>query len=230
MHTKVRDVMTRDVVTVNGATPFRDVAGLLMAHGVSAVPVVDGEGHVVGVVSEADLLRKEEFREQYYGEGYRPPARVRLRRLLQRQAGTGAAKARGETAAQVMTAPAITVREYSSAVNAARLMDEHGIRRLPVVDDDGTLAGIVSRHDLIKVFVREDEDIAREIRQDIVEGALWPQPPEVEVSVTGGVVTLAGRTGRQADARTMVRMTERVNGVLGVVDRLEWRVTTPAGG
>ncbi|MGP3960309.1 CBS domain-containing protein [Nonomuraea sp. 3N208] len=85
MRVKVRDVMTREVVSVNGGASFRDVAEVLIAHGVSAVPVVDGEGHVVGVISEADLLRKEEFKEQYYGEGYQPPLRARLRRSLSKE-------------------------------------------------------------------------------------------------------------------------------------------------
>ncbi|WP_067169041.1 CBS domain-containing protein [Microtetraspora niveoalba] len=220
MHKKVRDVMTREVASVNGSTPFRDVAEVLMAHGVSAVPVVDGEGHVIGVISEADLLRKEEFREQYYQEAYQPPLRVRLRERLGGQ--DTADKARGHTAAELMTAPAVTVRPYTSIVGAARLMGQKGVKRLPVVDDDGRLEGIVSRHDLLKVFVRGDDDIAREVREEIVEGALWADTSAVHVLVSNGVVTLRGRMERRSDARVLVRMTERVNGVMDVVDELGW--------
>ncbi|MEW9534585.1 CBS domain-containing protein [Microbispora sp. NPDC049125] len=229
MHMKVRDVMTRDVASVNGTTSFRDTAEVLIAHGVSAVPVVDGDGHVIGVVSEADLLHKEGFRAQYYGEGYRPPLRVRLRGWPAKKADE---KAGGETAAELMSAPAITVRSYTSVVSAARLMNEHGVKRLPVVDDEDRLEGVISRHDVLKVFARGNDDIAREVRDDILEGALWTDASGVRVSVADGVVTLSGSTDRHSDARILVKMAERVNGVIEVVDRLEWKdedMSAPAG-
>jgi CBS domain-containing protein len=223
MHMKVRDVMTRDVASVNGSTPFRDIAEVLVSHDVSAAPVVDGEGHVIGVVSEADLLRKEEFREQYYREDYRPPLLLRLRRQIGRTGARGDEKARAETATELMTAPAITVRPFTSVVSAARLMDEKGVKRLPVVDDEGRLEGVVSRHDVLKVFVRTDNDIAREIRDDILAGALWTDMSRVHVSVSEGVVRLSGQMTCRSDAQILVRMTERVNGVIDVVDSLEWK-------
>ena len=110
MYAKVKDVMTERVTSVDGTAPFKDVAEVLIAHGVSALPVVDGEGHVIGVVSEADLLHKEEFKERYYREGYRPPLRTRLRHRLGQGGDGGRAKAGGDTAAELMTAPAITIR------------------------------------------------------------------------------------------------------------------------
>ncbi len=223
MHKKVRDVMTREVASVNGSTPFRDIAEVLVAHEVSAVPVVDGEGHVIGVVSEADLLRKEEFREQYYREGYRPPLLARLRDLAARPGAGAEEKALGETAAELMTAPAITIRPYTSVVSAARVMAERGIKRLPVVDDEGRLEGVVSRHDLVKVFAQSDDEIAREIREEILDDALWADTSGVDVQVNDGVVTLGGTMPRPADARILVRMVERVNGVLDVIDMLTWQ-------
>jgi CBS domain-containing protein len=223
MHMKVRDVMTQQVASVNGSTPFRDIAEVLITRGVSAVPVVDGEGHVIGVVSESDLLCKEEFRDQYYREGYRPPLRVRLRDQPGRRGGSRRDRAFGETAAELMSAPAITTRPYTSVVSAARLMGEHGVKRLPVVDDEGLLVGIVSRHDLLKVFARSDQEIAREVREDLLEGPLWADTSGVHVSVSGGVVTLSGRMTRRGDVRILVKMAERINGVLAVVDRLEWK-------
>lgn len=223
MHKKVRDVMTREVASVNGSTPFRDIAEVLIAHEVSAVPVVDGEGHVIGVVSEADLLRKEEFREQYYRESYRPPLLARLRNLAARPGAGAEEKALGETAAELMTAPAITTRPYTSVVSAARLMAEHGVKRLPVVDDEGRLEGVVSRHDLVKVFAQSDDEIAQEIREEILDDALWADTSGVEVRVRDGVVTLSGTVPRAADARILVRMVERVNGVLDVIDTLTWQ-------
>ncbi|GAA0373588.1 CBS domain-containing protein [Microbispora corallina] len=229
MHMKVRDVMTREAASVNGSTPFRDVAEVLIAHGVSAVPVVDGEGHVIGVVSETDLLCKEEFRDQFYREGYRPPLRARLREQASRRGGRREDRAHGETAAELMSAPPVTVRPYTSVVSAARLMAEHGVKRLPVVDDEGRLEGIVSRHDLLKVFARSDDDIVREVREDLLEGPLWADTSEVSVSASEGVVTLAGHMRRRGDARILVRMAERINGVLAVVDRLHWDVDDAPG-
>ncbi|MEV7809076.1 CBS domain-containing protein [Microbispora sp. NPDC088329] len=223
MHMKVRDVMTSEVASVNGSTPFRDVAEVLIAHEVSAVPVVDGEGHVVGVVSEADLLRKEEFREQFYREGYRPPLRARLREAVGHGAGRSQERARGVTAAELMSAPAVTTRPYTSVVSAARLMNRHGVKRLPVVDDEGVLVGIISRHDLLKVLARADADIAREVREDIIGNCLWADLSGVEVSVSEGVVTLTGALERRSQSRVLTRMVERTNGVIGVVDRLEWK-------
>lgn len=223
MHMKVRDVMTSEVASVNGSTPFRDVAEIMIAHGVSAVPVVDGEGHVIGLVSEADLLRKEEYREQFYREGYRPPLRARLREAVGHGAARTQERARGVTAAEIMSAPAFTTRPYTSVVSAARLMSEHGVKRLPVVDDEDVLVGIISRHDLLKVLARGDADIAREIRDDVVGTCLWADLSGVEVSVENGVVTLTGSVGRRSQARVLTRMVERTNGVLGVADRLEWK-------
>ncbi|MFF5211077.1 CBS domain-containing protein [Streptosporangium sp. NPDC000396] len=224
MRMKVKDVMTTQVASVDASTPFKDVAEILIAHGVSAVPVVDDGRHVVGVVSEADLLRKEEFREQYYREGYRPPLRARLRHHLSLEGGRGRDKAYGDTAAELMTAPAVTIRPHASVVSAMRLMDEHGVKRLPVVDGDGVLEGIVSRRDLLKVFVRSDDDIAAEVREDILDDPFWAQPHDATATVTHGIVTLTGRMQHRSDAQLAARMTHRVNGVVDVIDKLEWTV------
>ncbi|WP_214412027.1 CBS domain-containing protein [Sphaerisporangium fuscum] len=222
MQKKVRDVMTRHVVSVNGSTPFKDVAEVLVHHQVSAVPVVDGEGHVIGVISEADLLRKEEFREQYYGEDYRPSLRSRLRGRFGRQGADPEDRARGETAAELMSTPAITIRSYAGVVAAARAMDVYGVKRLPVVDTEGCLEGIVSRHDLIKVFTRPDDDIATEIVNGVLGPPHWTDTSGVCVSVSQGVVTVTGRMPRHSEAHAIVRMIERVNGVVDVLDRLTW--------
>ncbi|GGO16648.1 hypothetical protein GCM10010116_33570 [Microbispora rosea subsp. aerata] len=221
MRTKVQDVMTTDVASVHADTPFKDIAEVLIARAVSAVPVVDGDGRVLGVVSEADLLRKEEFREQYYHEGYRPPLRARLRARLGQQGGVRT-KAAGETAADLMTSPAVTATPDTTTVAAARLMDEHGVKRLPVVDSDGRLRGVVSRHDLLKTFVRPDGEIEREVRTEVLGRSLWADTSKVGVHVHQGVVTLTGRMDRHSDARIAVRMTRRVSGVVDVVDELRW--------
>jgi CBS domain-containing protein len=217
MRMTVADVMTTDVVSVTAPTPFKDIAEALINGGISAVPVVDEARRVIGMVSEADLLRKEEFREQYYREGYRPPLRARLRHPKGRQ------KAEGDTAGELMTSPAITVSPQASAVEAARLMDAHGVKRLAVVDEHRRLVGIVSRRDLVKLFLRSDEDIATEIREDILDRALWVDTSGVTVEVHQGVVTLSGWMDRRSEAAIAVRMARRVNGVVDVIDKLTWK-------
>ena len=230
MYAKVKDVMTARVTSVEGTAPFKEVAEMLIAHGVSALPVVDGEGHVIGVVSEADLLHKEEFRERYYREGYQPPLRTRLRhRLGQKGKGSGRAKVRGDTAAELMTAPAITIRPHASIVSAVRLMTERGVKRLPVVDADGLLQGIVSRHDLLRVFIRSDADIAEEVCENILRHSLWTEPNDATATVAHGIVTLTGRMHRRGDAQLAARITHRVNGVVDVIDNLEWDVDDTSG-
>jgi len=217
MRLTVADVMTTKVVRVTAATPFKDIAEALIAGGISAVPVMDDDDHVLGMVSEADLLRKEEFREEFYCEGYRPPLRARLRQPKGRQ------KAAGDTAAGLMTSPAVTVSPEASAVAAARLMDAHDVKRLAVVGPDGRLEGIVSRRDLVKVFLRGDEEIAAEVRDDILDHALWVDTKGVRVAVRQGVVTLSGWMERRSETSIAVRMTKRVNGVVDVVDELTWK-------
>jgi len=222
MRVKVNEVMTRTVASVNGSTPFKDVAEVLIAHGVSAVPVVDAENHVLGVVSEADLLAKEEFKEQYYREGYRPPLRARLRHRLSGEGRPSEARAHGDTAAELMTAPAVTVAPNATVISAMRLMDEHGVKRLPVVDREGRLEGIVSRQDLLKVFLRTDDEIAHEIREDVLAHSLWADTSRVKVTVDQGVAKLSGRMERRSDALIAARMALRVHGVVDLLDELEW--------
>ncbi|GAA3560998.1 CBS domain-containing protein [Nonomuraea rosea] len=222
MRMTVADVMTTKVVSVTAATPFKEIAEALINGGISAVPVLADDDHVIGMVSEADLLRKEEFREEFYREGYRPPLRARLRHPKGRQ------KADGDTAADLMTSPAVMISPEASAVSAARLMDAHDVKRLAVVDRDGRLQGIVSRRDLVKLFLRGDEDIAAEIRDDVLDRALWVDTQGVNVTVHQGVVTLSGWMERRTEAGIAARMTSRVNGVVDVVDKLTWKVDDSA--
>ncbi|MEU8251327.1 CBS domain-containing protein [Nonomuraea sp. NPDC048916] len=217
MRMTVKDVMTGQVASVRGDTPFKDIAETLISGGISAVPVVDAGNRVIGMVSEADLLRKEEFREQFYREGYQPPLRARLRHPKGRQ------KAAGDTAAELMSSPAITISPEASAVSAARLMDSRDVKRLAVVEPGGKLVGIVSRRDLVKLFLRGDEEIATEVRDEILDRALWVDTSSVTVEVHQGVVTLGGSMDRRSETGIAVRMTQRVNGVVDVIDKLAWK-------
>ncbi|MEU8251329.1 CBS domain-containing protein [Nonomuraea sp. NPDC048916] len=222
MRMTVQDVMTTEVAAVNQNASFHVVAELLIGKGVSGVPVLDDDDHVKGVVSEADLLAKEEFKERYYGDDYRPPLRARIRHSVGSE-GSGYYKAMGETAGELMTSPAHVTTPDSPVVLAARLMDRHGVKRLPVVDADGKLVGIVSRRDLIKVFVRGDDMIRNLVLAGIPSAVMWADPKGVDVKVTDGIVHLSGVVGKHTEAIAAVRMVESIDGVVGVRDELTWK-------
>jgi CBS domain-containing protein len=212
-HRKVRDVMTTDVVTVPSDMRFKKLAALLGQLKVSAVPVLGPGGRVAGVVSEIDLLRKEEYQQDADAK-----RASRWRRWADR------ARARGRTAADVMSSPAITAAPDTSVVAAARLLDRHHIRRLLVVGADERLVGIVTPHDLLRVYLRSDEEIRDEIVNDILVHYLATNPTLVKVTVTDGVVTLAGELGQKSMIPIAIRMTEAVDGVVGVEDQLSFAV------
>lgn len=214
MRRRVRDVMTRDVVTVDEHTPFKEITQLLADCRISAVPVLDPDARVVGVVSEADLLRKEEFPEG-------PPG---ARLLEGRRRRATRAKATGDTAVELMTAPAITVGPDASLAEAARLLHRHQIKRLPVLDPAGPLVGIVSRADLLKVFLRSDDQIAREVRQDVLRRVLGMDPDTIDVEVRDGAVTLTGQLERRSLIPITVSLVYGLDGVVDVVDRLGFEV------
>lgn len=223
MRTTVRDVMTVQVVSVMADTLFKDVAEVLVANGISAVPVVDGDEHVLGVVSEGDLMRKEEFREQYCGESYQPPMRARLRRRMTGQAENGRRKAAGDTAADLMTTPAVTVVPSASTARAARIMDECGVKRLIVVDAGGRLQGIVSRRDLLRMYLRDDDEIRRRVVEGIPSHERWNDRDGIIVEVHNGIVTLAGHTDRRSQADAAVHAAERLDGIVDVQGALTWQ-------
>ncbi|MDF3288697.1 CBS domain-containing protein, partial [Streptomyces silvisoli] len=191
----VSDVMTHTVVAVGRDASFKEIVQTMQQWKVSALPVLEGEGRVIGVVSEADLLPKEEFRDS-------DPARIeQLQRL------GDLAKAGATTAEQLMTTPAVTVHADATLAQAARAMAHAHVKRLPVIDAEGHLAGVVSRGDLLKVFMRGDEDIEEEIRRDIV-GLLFPGgSPPVDVTVDQGVATLRGQVPDASLVPIAVRLT-----------------------
>jgi len=200
----VGDVMTRTVVALVNTAPFKDIVKAVRQWQVSALPVVDAEHRVVGVVSEADLLPKEEFRTGT------PDAPAMLGRPAD------LAKAGARTAEELMTAPAVTVHADATLGQAARIMAQAKVKRLPVVDEDGVLKGVVSRFDLLEVFLRDDEEIAAEVRDDVVP-RLFPAPPEpVRVAVRDGVVRLTGRVRDTTLVPIAVRLVRSVAGVVDV--------------
>ncbi|MFJ9535882.1 CBS domain-containing protein [Streptomyces sp. NPDC101225] len=199
----VSDVMTRTVVALGRGATFKEIVKTMQQWRVSAMPVVEGGTRVVGIVSEADLLPKEEFRSG------NPDRRTELLRLAD------VMKAGAVTAEELMTAPAVTVAQDATLAQAARLMALKKVKRLPVVDAAGVLRGIVSRADLLSVFLRDDEEIAAEVRDEVVAG-LFPAPSEpIHVEVREGVVRL---TGRIADTTLVPVAARLVRAVEGVVD------------
>ncbi|MGW3498524.1 CBS domain-containing protein [Streptomyces sp. NPDC001020] len=196
--------MTRAVVAVGRDALFKDIVKLMEQWQVSALPVLEGEGRVVGVVSEADLLPKEEFRDSD------PDRCTQLQRM------PDLAKAGALTAGDLMSSPAITVHADSTLAQAARIMAQRKVKRLPVVNDESLLEGVVSRADLLKVFLRPDNEIADEIRRDIVD-VLLPAPVEpIHIIVTEGVVTLTGKIREPTLIPVTVRLVRAVEGVVDV--------------
>jgi CBS domain-containing protein len=210
---KVKDVMTTDVVSVHEDAGFKELADLLVEHRVSAVPVVNDENYVVGVVSEADLLHKVEFSTTS------PAARLFERRRNR----TAREKASGDDAYSIMTAPAVTTTPDKKVVDAARVMDARQVKRLPVVDEQGRLVGIVSRRDVLTTFLQPDAAIRDEVVEQVLRRVLWVEPTEVDVKVHDGVVTLTGALDRKSTVGVAVALTRGVDGVVDVVDELTYR-------
>jgi CBS domain-containing protein len=208
-HRTVDDVMTHQVVTVRRDTPFKTVAELLARNDVTAVPVVDDQAHPVGIVSEADLLHKETAQPD--PGGHAPGLWLRPK---------DRARAAAETAEGMMTTPAVTARPEWSLVEAARVMERHHVKRLAVVDEAGTLVGIVSRSDLLRVFLRHDSAIREEIRREVLGHTLYLAPYAVQVEVVDGVVTLRGELERRSLLPILLRLCHSVDGVVAVHDHL----------
>jgi len=212
---KVKNVMSTDVATVRKGTPFKDVARMLARRDVSALPVVDQDGHVLGVVSEADLLVKQGTQEIDFTRSLL--TWWRGRRNLRRATAT--------TAGQLMTNPAVTVDTNSSVAGAARLLTAHNIKRLPVTDANGKLVGIVSRKDLLTVFLRTDEDIRGDIVEHVFQHGIGiaVNPAAATVHVHDGEVTLTGQLDLKSQLSLVEDMTRHIDGVVDVTVSMTYR-------
>jgi CBS domain-containing protein len=217
MMQSVEQVMTRSVLTVGLETPLSEVARLLVEHGISGLPVVDDAGRVVGVVSEGDLLIKE--------AGHPSPSSTRRAQAgheARRQAKAHQSKIDARTAGEAMTSPALTIEPYRAVRKAAEIMTEHQVNRLPVVDADGSLLGIVTRADLIRAFVRSDEELAQAIRNDVIIRTMWLDPAKFTVSVDRGVARISAAVIKRSTAELIARFTAMVPGVLSVDSDITW--------
>ncbi|MEU6537458.1 CBS domain-containing protein [Streptomyces sp. NPDC047000] len=195
----VGEVMTSEVVLAHRRTPFKELVRLLDRHRISGLPVIDDDDKVLGVVSGTDLVRAQAVRARRHRSG-------------------------GATAGALMTSPAVTVHPESSVSDAARVMERHGIERLPVVDEEDRLIGIATRRDLLRVFLRTDGAIRAEVIAEVLVGRLGLPADAVDVSVRDGMVTLAGRVRHRDDIPTAVRSAWQVEGVVGVVNGLAFPV------
>ena len=204
---RVKDVMTTRVIAARADASCADLAAMLREHRVSGFPVVDGEGVVVGVISESDLLDRQEA-----------PASRRKR-----------ASTAELTAADLMSWPPTTIGPDETVRRTARLMYARKLRRLPVVDQQGRLVGLVTRADLLSAFTRPDEEIRREITQDVIADGFFTDPDRLTVTVKDGVVTLAGAPGSVILGRNIADQVRHVEGVIAVRDRFTYPVpSTPS--
>lgn len=217
MDAVIKDVMTTTVISVDRDTPFAAIAAALRQYHVSAFPVLDEKGQVIGVVSESDLLAKLALAG---GDEQVPGMITGILRHKQLE------KARAITAGDLMTAPPVTVSPGDTVEHAARLMYLRGVKRLPVVDAGNRLAGIVTRADVLAVYTRPDADIAAEIRTGVLDGETAADFGAFEVTVADGVVTLAGKPRTWEQGHGIVHRIRHVQGVVAVRDRLDY----PAGG
>ena len=218
MNSTVKDVMTTSVVAIGESANYKDIIIAMIARRVSACPVLDVTGRVVGVVSEADLLLKELGPEHFDGPG------ASLRASGRRGER---AKANGMTAAELMSTPAVTISPAASVAEAARLMHQYGVKRLPVVDADGQLAGIVSRLDVLSIFTRPDDQIRDNVMQ-VIAGEFTLNPDTFGVTVASGVVTVTGQFGSRAVVLQLRDAIRYVEGVVGVRNRARYPSEIPA--
>jgi CBS-domain-containing membrane protein len=208
----IGEVMTCDVVEAHRETPVKDVVRLLDRHRISGLPVVDDDDKVVGVISQTDLIRRQAAPP--LGDWARrfrlPPFGRSTRRTV---TGTG-------TAQELMSTPAVTVHPEQRIADAARLMERRGVERLPVVDEEDRLIGIATRRDLLRVFLRTDGEIREEVLTEVMARALDLPAEGVAVLVRDGMVTLKGAVPHRGDIPLALRLTYRVDGVVGVVNSL----------
>jgi CBS domain-containing protein len=210
MNATVKDVMTTRVIWVRKDASFKEMAAALREHRVSAFPVLDEQDRVIGVVSEADLLAKEAALDGEPGV---------LTGILHHREQE---KARGVTAGDLMTHSPVIVAPGDAVEHAARLMSQRKVKRLPVVDGNGRLVGIISRADVLAVFDRSDQDIRREITTDVMPNEFLVDPKDFKVTVKDGVVTLSGVPETAELGRHLVQRIWHVQGVVAVRDRLDY--------
>jgi CBS domain-containing protein len=197
---QVVDVMTTDVITVTADTSITNAARLMFRNRVSGLPVCDEDSCLVGIITEADFLRLEVARQE--ADALSPV----------------------ETVGEVMNRGVLTIGPDAAIVDAARLMVVNDVNRLPVVDAQSKILGIISRLDVVAVFTRPDDIIEDEIREDVIRRVLFVDPDSISVGVSGGVVTFEGQIGTRTESRLLEELVRRLDGVMRVDNQLSWRI------
>jgi CBS-domain-containing membrane protein len=221
---KVADIMATKVVTVGPETPYHEIVALLLDHDISGLPVVDADGRVLGIVSEADLITKEAFEDP--SEGRTRHLGVIRDHIMGRDT-EWIRKSAARNARELMTSPVQTVSPTDDLAAAARLMLSKHLKRLPVIDDDGRLVGIVARHDLLRPFARTDGEIAEEVAALLADPMRTPDGHRVTFSVREGVVLLNGTTRFPSDVHVIVAFVSAIPGVVAVGDGISPRHDEP---
>ena len=193
----VVDLMTTEVIAVSRDTGLREAARLMFRNRVSGLPITEQDGTLIGIIMEADFLRLE----------------------VERQEG---ARDQVVTVGEVMSIGVVTIRPEMEIYEAAKIMAVQEVKRLPVVDADNRLLGVISRADIVSIFTRPDDVIEDEIREDLLRRVLFIDPDDLRVSVTNGVVALSGEVGTRAEASMLEELTNRLDGVFGVETNLTW--------
>jgi CBS domain-containing protein len=207
-----RELMSTPVVTVHPEASLKELAELMVAHGISGVPVVDRGGTLLGVVSESDVMdRIEEAIEDEIEAG--------LPRLLTvlAKALDGSPKATARSVADLMTTGVVSAGPDATVHELVHLMTTYDVNRIPIVET-GRLVGIVTRADILRTLVRPDAAIATDLRWRIAH-ELWINPDVLQISCRNGVVTIAGTVDTHADAELVRRWAAKTEGVVGVDDR-----------
>ncbi len=199
---RVLDIMSIDVLTVSPEESLKAAARLMVERGVSGLPVVNAEGKLVGIITEADFLEREADRSH--------------RRLLDALMHKPDTVSEAETVGQVMSTHPVVIYPEASVTEAARVMSHHHVKRLPVVNDEGRLQGIISRGDVVTVFTRPDDVIEDEVREDIIDRVLLLDGDTLDVTVDEGMVKLSGRLPTRTDKRLLEEMVRRVDGVVSM--------------
>lgn len=213
---KVRDVMTRQVVTARPETSLRDLALLLSEHRISGMPVLDPTGSVVGIISEADILAKERGHEPMHGSG--------LTWLFgERGAPDELRRHAATTVGEAMTTPAITIDQDRPLREAAAVMLDRSVNRLPVTAN-GLLVGILSRADLVRAYIRRDQEALAAIREEVLRKTMWLDPDDMVLDVHDGVAHIAGTVDRRSTAAIIERLMGLVDGIDLVLNDLRWEL------
>jgi CBS domain-containing protein len=204
--------MTTEILTVGPEASLKEAARRMLEGEISGLPVINDDGDLVGIITEADFMATEADR--------RVTRRAGLLRLFVRDAEIPSHE---RLVGDVMTADVKVIGPESDHAEAARLMEKEGIKRIPVVAD-GRLIGLIARADMLKAYVRSDEEIIDEIQGHVMKDILWIDSRRVEIECVDGNVIVSGHLETKSDASLLIELTRRLDGVTSVSDHLTWEV------